>query len=551
MDEAVSLEDHLQKTLDRAVQGARAQLEADLRAFAQELARAAADERARAIKEAAEAGAAEVRRQAQVQLVHFRDAAQKHADDVRRSAEVQISELKRTLEEVKQNAEQQLESVRRGAQADVDAARQSAQADMDAVRQSAQSDVAAARRETDEKVEEATKTADRRIAELTEEIGRVRESAVSEVERIRQEAAGEAEKVRQQAASEAENIRQSAATEIEKIRESAAIEVQQIRESAASEVEASVAARTIAAGESERHIAEAVERARTDHDQAVLAQTASLANGIRSLDEAQSLSDVLDILAECSGREVERAAVLVVKDTRLLGWRFSGFGATVESPRSVALAFDEAGLPGAVVRNGVAVSRPAVEPGASEERQPALPPFAQDAGTRHALALPLTVGGAVVAVLYADSPGDVTRSLSSRWPAVLDMLVRHASRTLEAMTVQRAAGLSPIRPLARASQPSLPGPVEQANESVESVEDAARRYARLLLSEIRMYNEPVVDAGRRSRDLLSRLSGEIARARRLYEARVPSSVAARTDYFEQELVKTLADGDRSLLGNVQ
>ena len=95
--------------------------------------------------------------------------------------------------------------------------------------------------------------------------------------------------------------------------------MQQIRESAASELEASVAARTIAAGESERHIAKAVERARTDHDQAVLAQTASLANGIRSLDEAQSLSDVLDILAECSGREVERAAVLVVKDTRLQG----------------------------------------------------------------------------------------------------------------------------------------------------------------------------------------------------------------------------------------
>ena len=63
-----------------------------------------------------------------------------------------------------------------------------------------------------------------------------------------------------------------------------------------------------------------------------------------------------------------------------------------------------------------------------------------------------------------------------------------------------------------------------------------------------MYNEPLVDAGRRSRDLLSRLSGEIARARRLYEARVPASVSARFDYFDQELVRTLADGDRSLLG---
>jgi hypothetical protein len=66
-----------------------------------------------------------------------------------------------------------------------------------------------------------------------------------------------------------------------------------------------------------------------------------------------------------------------------------------------------------------------------------------------------------------------------------------------------------------------------------------------------MFNEPLVDAGRRSRDLLSRLSGEIERARRLYEARVSPDVRARTEYFDQELVRTLADGDSSLLGSVQ
>ena len=48
-----------------------------------------------------------------------------------------------------------------------------------------------------------------------------------------------------------------------------------------------------------------------------------------------------------------------------------------------------------------------------------------------------------------------------------------------------------------------------------------------------------------------RLGGEISRARQLYEARVPSTVLARSDVFEQELVRTLADGDRTLLGSVQ
>jgi hypothetical protein len=310
-----------------------------------------------------------------------------------------------------------------------------------------------------------------------------------------------------------------------------------------------VAQLAAAAANTERRQTAAVDRARTDAQQAALAHAARFSDAIRSLDEARALGDVLETLAECAGREVDRAAVLVVKGERLQGWRLAGFGSGAPPAKSIDLPLDEAGLPGAVVRTGVAVSRPAVEPGPSQARQPALPPFAHDAGARHALALPVTVGGTVVAVLYGDAPRLDRPSDSSRWPALLDVLARHASRVLEAMTVQQAAGLSLPRPTVRSTHASLPGPLEHSGSGSE--EDAARRYARLLFSEIRMYNEPLIDEGRRSRDLLARLGGEIARARQLYEARVPSSVIARSDVFEQELVRTLADGDRTLLGSVQ
>jgi hypothetical protein len=79
-------------------------------------------------------------------------------------------------------------------------------------------------------------------------------------------------------------------------------------------------------------------------------------------------------------------------------------------------------------------------------------------------------------------------------------------------------------------------------------DDAARRYARLLVSEIKLYHESAVTAGRRDRNLLERLRTEIERARRLYDERVPPPILARTDYFNQELVRTLANGDESLLG---
>ncbi|MBI4263838.1 MAG: GAF domain-containing protein [Acidobacteria bacterium] len=479
----MSLDDHIRSALDRALTGVRGHLEADLRAFAQDLARAAAEERGRAVREAAEAAAADVRRQAQAQLTQFRDAAQKHADELRRTTEAQLSELKQALEETRRNADQL-----------VDAARRTAQTEVDTARRSAQAEIAAARRAAEAKVEDLKTSTDRRIAELTEEIARIRKDAAADAEGL---------------------------------------------------VATRIAAR---AAEHERRLTQAVERVRTDHHQAVLAQTARLADGVRSLDEARSLGEVLDTLAECAGREVDRVAVLVVKDDRVTGWRLSGFAADAPPARSIGLSLDEAGLAGAVVRTGVAVSRPAAQPGPADARQPALPPFAQDAGTRHALALPVIVGGAVAAVLYADAPRLEAPSAASRWPAVLDVLVRHASRALEAMTVQQAAGLSLPRPLARGSHAPLPGPVEHAGGEAEA--DAARRYARLLLSEVRMFNEPLVDAGRRSRDLLTRLGGEIARARRLYEARVPSTVSARSEYFDQELVRTLADGDRSLLGSV-
>ena len=82
--------------------------------------------------------------------------------------------------------------------------------------------------------------------------------------------------------------------------------------------------------------------------------------------------------------------------------------------------------------------------------------------------------------------------------------------------------------------------------SATSLIVAARR---LLVSEIKLYNENAVRAGREKRDLLSRLRPEIERARRLYEERVPPTIVARAAYFHDELVHTLADGDAALLGS--
>jgi hypothetical protein len=76
----------------------------------------------------------------------------------------------------------------------------------------------------------------------------------------------------------------------------------------------------------------------------------------------------------------------------------------------------------------------------------------------------------------------------------------------------------------------------------------ARRFARLLVSELLLYNEDSVVAGRRQRDIYQRLKPEIDRSREAYDRRVPDGIRARSDYFKEELIRTLALGDPLALG---
>jgi hypothetical protein len=452
----VTFEDTTRAALDRLIAGLRTHLEAELRTFADALTAAATADRTRAASQAAEAAAAEVRRQAHAQLSQLRETAKKQTDELRRSAEGQITEWKRTVDELRRAHQQEVESTRARALAEVEDARRMAQA----------------------QVEDVQRTYEQRLADARREQDVVRREAEELV-------------IAQLASAHADH---------------------------------------------ERKLEEAIDRVRTDGHQSELAHAARLADAFRAIDDARTLSEILDALLVGAAREVDRAAVLLARGEHLQGWRWSGFNGTTP-PKSVLLTLDDAGMPGAAVRSGIAVSR-----------SDALPPFARDAGARRALALPIAVGGVVVAVLYADAPRVEMPTAGGRWPAILEVLTRHASRALEAMTVQQASGVTLPRVVARASHAPVPGPVEHL--AGDGDEDAARRYARLLLSEVRMFNEPSIDAGRKSRDLLARLGDEIDRARRLYEARVPSTCARRGEFFDQELVRTLADGDRTLLGSL-
>jgi hypothetical protein len=93
----------------------------------------------------------------------------------------------------------------------------------------------------------------------------------------------------------------------------------------------------------------------------------------------------------------------------------------------------------------------------------------------------------------------------------------------------------------------LAGPLADMSSGDERREEA-RRFARLLVSEIKLYNERAVLEGREHSNLYERLHDDIDRSRQMYEERIPQDVRSSSNFFQEELVLILAEGRPEVLG---
>ena len=218
-----------------------------------------------------------------------------------------------------------------------------------------------------------------------------------------------------------------------------------------------------------------------------------LANALARISEATSLSAVLDRLGAASALEAGRTALFVVNGASLHRWQTSGFAAG-EGPEADSMP---EGALADVLRTGL--------PGASSGG--AAPPFAADAT---GLVIPLLVGDRAVAVLYADDAAGAREG--DRWQDAVGILGQHGAACLARITAVRT---SQAFGDAAPQTETVPSPAAGEDES------SARRYARLLVSEIKLYNESAVRAGRDRHDILSRLKPEIDRARRFVRGPCP------------------------------
>jgi hypothetical protein len=310
--------------------------------------------------------------------------------------------------------------------------------------------------------------------------------------------------------------------------------------------------------------------------------------------------EILRALLEGTTRYCGRAALFVVKAGAATGWQ----GRAFEKDNIKDFPLDV----GAPVPARVLETRVSVRSAVSEMDPKFISQFGAPAEDLVFL-FPLLLKDKIAALVYADGGSDSAARMDA---AALELLVAATSAWLEVASLRKqaakegttesaseaptapvhtgpaysdpfaghapkhvvppahevaapvpvmAAAASPVAAPAAAPAVAAPVPVAAAaapapakDEFADlSPQDAevhrkAQRFARLLMDEIKLYNQAKVADGRKNRDLYDRLKDDIEKSRATYLKRYGNTSAASKDYFAVELIRSLAQDDVSLLG---
>src|SRR5256885_1340014 len=166
------------------------------------------------------------------------------------------------------------------------------------------------------------------------------------------------------------------------------------------------------------------------------------------------------------------------------------------------------------------------------------------------------------ALLYSDAGQQAGKKLDS---AALQILVRATGQWLEILTARKSGGSSDAL-AAAAAAPAQSAPISQVAAPQPSSNSGrvaldslpvdekelhvkAQRFAKLLVDEIRLYNQAKVNEGRQSRSIYKILREDIDKSRETYNRRYANTSVGNAGYFTQEVIRILADNDASLLGS--
>jgi hypothetical protein len=260
-----------------------------------------------------------------------------------------------------------------------------------------------------------------------------------------------------------------------------------------------------------------------------------------SIHESATQAEILRHLLEGEARFAARVALFVVKGGSISGWQGIGFEDN-EAIKTLSVNAGS-GLAGKAIKARTPAS------GSAQEFDAGFVNSVKAPADDQCVVLPLVVKDKVAAVIYADAgtaPGGMLDASG------LQALTRFAAVWLELAALRKAGGPAteeapPPQPAAMAAT-AASSAVTPAASDEDELHKKARRFAKLLVEEIKLYNQPRVEEGRQHKDLYDRLKVDIEKSRSTYDKRYAESAVASANYFTQELIRILADNDVSLMG---
>ena len=128
--------------------------------------------------------------------------------------------------------------------------------------------------------------------------------------------------------------------------------------------------------------------------------------------------------------------------------------------------------------------------------------------------------------------------------------VTHANSEVQSAAVEMEPALAEPLPTSFAETDAIPEtpPAAVLSPEDQDVHRKAQRFARLLVDEIKLYNQAKVAEGRKNKDLYDRLKEAIEKSRGTYQKRYGNTVAASANYFQHEIIRSLAEDNLSIMG---
>jgi hypothetical protein len=261
-----------------------------------------------------------------------------------------------------------------------------------------------------------------------------------------------------------------------------------------------------------------------------------------SIYESGSQAEILRRLLEGEARFAGRVALFVVKGSTISGWQGIGF----EDNDAIKNLSVNTGS--GLVGKAIQARNPAG--GSPQEFDAGFIRAMKSPADDQCMVLPLVVKDKVAAVIYADAGTVPGGSLDA---SGLEALTRFAAIWLELAALRKAGGsatedVSQAQPVAAMATSAPASATAASGLDEDELHKKARRFAKLLVEEIKLYNQPRVEEGRQHKDLYDRLKVDIEKSRSTYDKRYAESAVASSDYFTQELVRILAENDVSLMG---